>query len=382
MADISRFIGVKSVLLLLLLSVTFLNWHGYWYVFALLPIVYALFFKEVYRVVDKAFVLFFLFGTFYSVFATELSLNKYFTLMFVCPMIYLVGKYIGLSEKDESLTNVLFIIALSTATIYMLSVVGDIIKNGFYSDSRNIEIEGVGSDEEISATGIYSHLMVLTTFIVSLFTRMPLKKKMLLATFAIMAFVTSIRIQSRTAVVILIMVVVLALFINFRTIVKRNLFMVIISLGSLLFAVNYALTNYEEELGILDRFQDDDVETGGYRTELASNVINKLSENPWGGLEHMQYAHNMWIDCARVAGLVPLFILLIITLLYVRSLWRIYKHKEDNSSGRTMVLIIGVSLFVYMNVEPILEGCPLLFAFFALFLGMMRGRTNALMSYR
>lgn len=198
MADISRFIGVKSVLLLLLLSVTFLNWHGYWYVFALLPIVYALFFKEVYRVVDKAFVLFFLFGTFYSVFATELSLNKYFTLMFVCPMIYLVGKYTGLSEKDESLTNVLFIIALSTATIYMLSVVGDIIKNGFYSDSRNIEIEGVGSDEEISATGIYSHLMVLTTFIASLFTRMPLKKKMLLATFAIMAFVISIRIQSRT----------------------------------------------------------------------------------------------------------------------------------------------------------------------------------------
>lgn len=382
MSNVSRFIGVKSVLLLLLLSITFLNWHGYWYVFAVLPIVYALFFKEIYRYIDKVFVLFFLFGVWYSIFATKLSMGEYATLVLVCPMVYLIGKFIGSSENEDSLINVLFVLALSMATIYLLSIIGDTAKNGFYTDSRNIEIEGRGSDEEISATGIYSHLMLLTTFIAVLFARMSLKRKMLFATFAIMAFVASIRIQSRTAVVILILVILLALFVNFSTIIRRNLIMVMISLGALLFAANYAMTNYEEELGILERFHDDDVETGGYRTELAADVINKISEHPWGGLEYMQYAHNMWIDCARVAGIVPLFILLIITVLYIRSLWRIYRQKIDTSCCRDMIVIMGVSMLVYMNVEPILEGCPLLFAFFALFLGVMRGRTNVLLGYR
>jgi O-antigen ligase len=224
--------------------------------------------------------------------------------------------------------------------------------------------------------------MLLTTFIASLFMKMPWKRKLVYILFAILAFVASIRIQSRTGVVILVIVVVLSLLANFRTMARRNFIMVVISLGALLFAANYALTTNEEELGILDRFQDDDVETGGYRTELAMDVVNKLSESPWGGLEHMPYAHNMWLDCARVSGIVPLLLLLLITVLYARSMWRMYKQPTDNSSYRDVIVIIGIALFVYMNVEPILEGCPLLFAFFVIFLGILRGKTNRVLHYR
>ena len=154
--------------------------------------------------------------------------------------------------------------------------------------------------------------------------------------------------------------------------------MVIILLGLLFFAANYALVNYEEELGILERFQDDDVGSGGYRTELSMDVVNKLSESPWGGLEYMPYAHNMWLDCARVAGLVPLLLLLLITVLYIRSMWRVYKLRIDDSGYNEIMVIMGAALFVYMNVEPILEGAPLIFAFFAVFLGILRGHTNGL----
>jgi O-antigen ligase len=218
--------------------------------------------------------------------------------------------------------------------------------------------------------------MLLTTFIASLFMKMPWKRKVVYVFIAILAFVVSVRIQSRTGVVILIIVVVLSLLANFCTMDRRNFIMVALSLGALLFAANYALTTYKEELGILDRFQDDDVETGGYRTELAMDVVNKLSESPWGGLENMPYAHNMWLDCARVSGIVPLLLLLVITVLYARSMWRMYKQPTDNSSYRDVIIIIGIALLVYMNVEPILEGCPLLFAFFAIFLGILRGKTN------
>ena len=373
MASISRFIGAKCLMLLLLLSVVFFNWYGYWYVFAVLPIVYALFFNEIYRYCDKVTILLFLFGVWYSVFATKLSFNEYVSFMFIYPMLYLVGKYIGLSEKSDSIVNIIFVVALSMSAMYLLSISADIVKNGFYSDSRDLEIEGRGSNEEISATGIYSHLMLLTTFISALFMRIPWKRRLLYSIFAILAFVASIRIQSRTGVVIMIIVIILSLLVNFRNMARSNIVMVIILLGSLLFAAGYALTTYEEELGILERFQEDDVESGGYRTELAMNVVNKLTESPWGGLEHMRYAHNMWLDCARVSGIVPLAFLLLITVLYIRSLWRMYKLRTDDSSSRYILVILGMVLFIYMNVEPILEGAPVLFAFFVVLFGIMQG---------
>ena len=380
MFSLSRFIGVRSIILLLLISIMFINWQGYWYVFAVFPILYALIFHEVYRCCDKVAVLLFLFGVWYSVFATELSNNAYASFMFIYPMLYLVGKHLGTFEDVDSVVKILFVAAISMAVMYLLSISIDIAKNGFYSEIRNIEIEGRGSGEEISATGIYSHLMLLTTFITALFARVPWKSKLVYVIFALLAFIASIRIQSRTSVVILIMVILLSLLVNLRTIVRKHLVMVIISLGALIFAANYALVTYEEELGILERFHDDDVETGGYRTELAMDVVNKLSEKPWGGLEHMPYAHNMWLDCARVSGLAPLLLLLLITVLYIRSLWRMYKfHHIDDSGCNGIIVIMGVALFVYMNVEPILEGAPLLFAFFALFFGVLRGRTNRLM---
>ena len=245
MASISRSIGAKCLMLLLLLSVVFFNWHGYWYVFAVLPIVYALFFNEIYRYCDKVTILLFLFGVWYSVFATKLSFNEYASFMFIYPMLYLVGKYIGLSEKSDSIVNIIFVVALSMSAMYLLSISADIVKNGFYSDTRNLEIEGRGSNEEISATGIYSHLMLLTTFIAALFMRMPWKRRVVYVFIAILAFVASVRIQSRTGVVIMLMVVVLSLLVNFRTMARRNFIMVVISLGSLLFAAGYALTTLQ-----------------------------------------------------------------------------------------------------------------------------------------
>ena len=381
MASISKLIGVRSVLLLLLISITFLNWHGYWYVFAVLPIMYALLYYEVFRACDKVTVLLFLFGVAYSVFTFELPFNTYASFMFIYPMLYLVGKYIGLSEDGNSLMKILFVVAFSMAAMYLLSISIDIAKYGFYSETRNIEIEGRGSSEEISATGIYSHLMLLTTFIAALFTRIPWRSKLIYVICAILAFVVSIRIQSRTSVVIMMMVVALSLFVNFRTIIKRHSALAIILLGFLFFAANYALINYEEELGILERFQDEDVGTGGYRTELSMAVLNKLSESPWGGLENMPYAHNMWLDCARVAGIVPLFILLLITMFYIRGLWHIYKLRLsiDGNGCDEIIVIMGIALLVYMNVEPILEGSPLLFGFFTILLGMIRGRTNMIL---
>ena len=373
MNKLSKLFGIKNIILTLLLSVMFLNLHGYWYVFAVLPIVYALFFNEVYRLYDKIFTLLLLFGFWYVVFAPPLALSECAILIFLYPMLYLVGKFLGTYENRESLVNILFVLAFSMALFYLISIYTDVAKYGFYTETRNLSVDSLETDEGIAATGIYSNLLLLTSFIVVLFTKLPHRKKILFALFAIAAFVATIRIQSRSSVIITVIELVLFLIMDFKNIVKKRFVTVVVSLGIILFSVGYVLNNYEEELGVLERFQEEDVETGGGRTELAMVVINNLTENPWGQFEHTPYAHNLWLDCARVAGVVPLLFLLIITIYYIRSVWMVYRQNDDNDNYKNILFLIGIVLLIYMNTEPILEGCPLLFAFFSIFLGIQEG---------
>lgn len=374
MNKLSKLFGIKNIILVFLLSLIFLNLQGYWYVMAVLPIVYALFFNEVYRQFDTLFILLVVFGFWYVLFAPPLSTNEYAIFIFVYPMLYLVGKFLGTYENKEGLVNILFVLAFSMALFYLVSIYTDVAKYGFYTETRNLEIDGRGMDEEIAATGIYSNLVLLISFIVVLFTKLPYKKRILFVLFAIAAFVAAIRIQSRSSVVIMVIELVLFLVMDFKNIIKTRLTTVVVSLVLIVFSVGYVLNNYEEELGVLERFQEEDVETGGHRTELSMIIINNLTENPWGKIEHTPYAHNLWLDCARVSGIVPLFFLLIITIYYIYSVWKVYKQDDYGGDYKNILVLIGIILLIYMNTEPILEGCPLLFVVFVIYLGMLRGQ--------
>lgn len=376
MGKIAKLLGVKNVIVVLLLSLMFLNLQGYWYVFAMLPIIYAVICNEVYRAYDSIFVLFILFGVLYSMFSPPLAINQYVVFVLVYPMLYLVGKLLGATESENGIINVLFIMALSMAALYVMSIFGDIAKYGFYVESRNLEIEGKGSDEEISATGIYSNLILSTLFIVALFTKLKLWKRLLFASFAILAFVASVRVGSRSSIVIAICAIAIFLLLNFRDVIQKNLFAVSCALVLILASVNYVVNNYEDELLVLERFQDDNVETGGGRVELANVIINELTQQPFGKLEHVPYAHNLWLDTARVAGIIPMFLLIIITICFIGSIWKTYKHNMFDASYRGIIVTIGVILLIYMCTEPILEGAPVLFAFFVVLFGVMQGVNN------
>ena len=373
MDKISKILGIKNVILTLLLSVMFLDLRSYWYVFAVLPIAYALFYKTVYRLYDKIFVMLFLFGLCYVMFAPSLLYNQYVVFLLICPMMYLVGKHLGKTETESGLVNILFAMALSMAILYIRAIFSDIAQSGFYVESRNLEIEGKGATDEIAATGIYSNLIIMTTFIIALFVRMSIIKKAIYVLGAIMAFVVSIRLQSRTSVVVLGIMVLLFLILNIKTIVTKNFLSSMIAILLLYLSISFIVTHYQEELGVLDRFMDDDAETGGGRFTLAGNVLSELGQHPFGIPYRMPYAHNLWLDCARVAGVIPLFFLLIVTIRFVRDIFAIYKCNAMNFESRSLMCFIGLAILVYMNLEPILEGCPLLFAYFITYLGMLRG---------
>jgi hypothetical protein len=194
--------------------------------------------------------------------------------------------------------------------------------------------------------------------------------------------VASVRVGSRSSIVIAICAIAIFLLLNFRTVIQKNLFAVSCALVLILVSVNYVINNYEDKLLVLERFQNEDVETGGGRVELANVIINELTQQPFGKLEHVPYAHNLWLDTARVAGIIPMFFLIIITIYFIGSIWRIYKQKKLDNDYCSIIVTIGIVLLVYMNAEPILEGAPILFAFFTILFGMLRGNTNGALNAR
>ena len=371
---LSRILGVNNVIIVLLLSLMFLNISNYWYVLAILPIGYLLMFRFRYVSCDTTLVLLFLFGLMYMAFAaeSEVPMSVKMTLVLIFPMLYVMGRYIGRTESDNGVVNVMYILAFAMAAMYLFSISESVAEEGFAVDDRNMEIQGSGSNIERSATGIYSNLMILSMFLLSLFIKLPYKKKLIYVIGAALAMYSSVRIQSRTSIMLLLAVGIVILVLNLKTVVLRNLWVTITSIVLISGITFYVLNTYEEELMIIERFQEDDTKTAGDRTVLSANVVNALQTHPFGGLEHMPYAHNLWLDTARVAGIVPFVILVVITLMFIPTLINIYTNRRHSFNYRFMMTVFALAFIIYMNTEPVLEGCPILFGLFCLFMGMTR----------
>ncbi|MEG0012346.1 MAG: hypothetical protein RR706_09320, partial [Muribaculaceae bacterium] len=83
------------------------------------------------------------------------------------------------------------------------------------------------------------------------------------------------------------------------------------------------------------------------------------------------YAHNLLLDVARIAGLIPFFILVIITIRFIVSVFKMLQKKSLPMYFKTFLLITSVTIFSQMMVEPIMEGVLPLFFFFCFYFGII-----------
>ena len=290
--------------------------------------------------------------------------NQSFLVLVIYPFMYLIGKYLRNTETDKCLINVLYIISVGLSLLYIISILKSIGIDGFYQEYRNIDIISHTENTDRAATGIYSNIMPLSIFIVVVFLDIDSKEKLIYVCSALIAIVCALRLQSRTFLFIISFALIIPLLVNYKSIMKHNKCLLFIGLILTLGVAIYVYQNYATELRVIDRMQTEKVEDGGGRGELAMDVIEALKEKPMGGLTNMRYAHNLWLDCARVAGIIPMVILLVITYKFILSVFRIFRDSKLDFNYRYIVLTLSMSLIVYFNVEPILEGSSLLFAYF------------------
>lgn len=374
--DNEKVIGNKNFLIVLLLCLMFLDWSGYGYYIFYLSFIYFIF-KKGFRQIDSNFKLLLLFGLSYSIIdiLNVGSISYAYNILPIInfPMVYLMGKMIADDNTYNNQISTIWIFAIAMALLTMLSTYVSFLEDGFALVGRDIKLIGYSNrsgDVLYSATGLYSKILPLTLFTSFLFISEDRKIRWLYFASAILAFVCCLRLQSRSAIY----VTTIAIVIPFLFGGKGNLVNKIIGAAVIFCVISYVLSHFSDDLMIIDRFQNNnafDNEGQDSRMDLSVKTLQDLLTHPFGGLKMNRYAHNLWIDCARVSGWIPASILIVITLKWIKTTIQIYRYKKIDYYYRLFIFVASICLFMYFNTEPIIEGAAMLFTFFCLYLGMI-----------
>lgn len=379
LSKVKSFVNTFSAkVLILLLLLMLLDYAGYGYYVFYLPLMY-LFFHHRGLKIDSNFILLFIWGLSYSIIiyfntGTISYVNNILPAINM-PMLYLMGRYIALKNDNESILIIIYLFTISIATISILSIFKDIADKGFLviGMERNVPLIGIENEEGwVAATGISSRLLPLLGFVSFLFCKIGITRKLLFTILPLIAFVCALRIQSRTSVVFFVAVIIVSfiyLWKNFRT--SQKLSLIIIFSLFVIFAIR-TLAFYSSELMVLERFQTDDYETGGGRTELLGEVASNMLDYPFGNMpSNIRYAHNLWFDCARVAGILPFILLVLLTYRYAKDLYLINRSRKISLLLKLSIIISSLAILTVCLLEPVLEGIPMIFAFFCLMYGII-----------
>jgi hypothetical protein len=128
--------------------------------------------------------------------------------------------------------------------------------------------------------------------------------------------------------------------------------------------VTQFISNNEEILFFFsDRINSDDsgIATAGGRLDRWIGSISSLFTDPFGWpMARYGYAHNLWLDVARVGGFLPFLILVVfsffLTIFFLKNVY----HKTS-SFLRDYFIVYFVAILAVFMVEPILDGMYLFF---------------------
>ncbi len=127
------------------------------------------------------------------------------------------------------------------------------------------------------------------------------------------------------------------------------------------------------QLGVFNkRFLSEGTESG--RFDNYQVALEKIWQYPFGGREFnlpsSRWVHNLWLDVAYDAGLLPMFLLLLYFILHINCLFKIL-----NSDLPKIVIVyfttLSIGILLNMSLGPIIQGSVFEFVMICFFLGIV-----------
>ena len=134
-------------------------------------------------------------------------------------------------------------------------------------------------------------------------------------------------------------------------------------------------TNIESSTLLLRYNNIETMHSDGIRLKYFKEGFAYLFEHPLGGnkISGLYYFHNYWLDVGRIAGIVPVILLVVLDVMLIRHMLKVFKNKELDEDFRFALLGIYMCVFFNFFMEPIMEGYLDLFFRFIFINGMVEG---------
>lgn len=372
----------KELIILGVLGLIFINFLGtaiYWCYF-IIPL-FAIILHRNIDLIDKSFLSILIFSCLYLIYLILNSISVPGSLLvgyllFPAPF-YFLGKYF--LKKYPNINTfyfLLFFISFLFSILPFLANIRSVLENGFMTD-RNIRLFWMQKGAVLSATGIGSYFAVNLALFPLLFDTHNLKHKVIVLILWLLAAFSTINMSNRTGV--LIMLLVLFIFILIGDNKLWAAFYVSLFLGSIfsLYSIDaWGLRTWFNSSLYFDRLINTDIREEGSRLIIWQKSLNGLVSYPFGNIYNIiggNYAHNLWLDIGRRAGIIPLLPLLYFTITFIVNIIRIATNKLIEESFRTLIAGAGIAFYITFSLEPIMEGFFIFFLFYCFYCGLIAG---------
>lgn len=282
---------------------------------------------------------------------------------------YRFGQYLIVQyqhEKDR-FRLLLLICWAYLINVFILTFV-DISIVGIVNEERTLL--GTSFDDDSLAATIYGLMASVGIGCVgACFAKVTKPIKLFFILLVGFSMLTVIHLVNRGGIVLLIFCLLASVFLYYR---KRRVQFLLMTLLLVLigfYVVNSGLLGED----ILNAYeQRSDVKgygtmTAGGRTELWSMSVKNMFLSPWGWTQD-SYAHNLWLDLAKIGGWMSLVPFLFATFFTIKNIMRIIKRSRNSFS--ITIAILNCELFLAASIEPVIEASMLFFALLMLIWGM------------
>ena len=387
MNNIGFFIKRERVLLLFLL-LTLINPYFYGYRIAILFFLFIIFKSTLFiNYLDKNVFFLFLFSSSYSLFE---ALNIDYVnngLMSTLPnliiplVMYLIGLYITKNYKGNQIRIfLLFFVSLMFSIIPIISIFIQLRNSGFFG-IRSLYLIW-DNNFLLAATILGSYFTFNMTSIGLVNAKRNTKFEKLVFKLVVIVFVISIicilRLGNRTQIIIALISLISTFFINTKlNSFFKILFVILPIIGLSVYYLSSQITlDMDAFTFYTDRIvgENSNTDSAGGRTERWGLSLQSIITNPLGWqLNKFGYSHNLWLDVARVGGIVPLFFLLLFTVSSIKIWLKSLKRLEHDLFLKNYVFLFFISFMLIFSLEPVIEGMYLLFLVYCLFIGFLQG---------
>lgn len=280
---------------------------------------------------------------------------------------YLIEEITSNSDRIKWLT---IIVLIYLAHVFILTIIG-VLDTGIINFDRTL---GRSSGAKEMAATLYGMMVSVGMGCISIVFAKEVKPIFRLLSIVIisLSLLTTIHLINRSGLVIFCACAIFTIFAVGR--IRLRTFITMISFVAILLLISYKFGILSDDIISAYQFKSESTTSGegtiGGRKELWLNSLNNLLIHPLGWSQG-KYAHNMWLDIARIGGWISLLPFLILTFSTIRNCVYLFIKSQNSFIG--VLLTINLSIVLAAFIEPVIEGSLLFFLLLIFFWGITQG---------